>query len=108
MAVVTALVYIPLRQQGKRYAMPFLLACAVVHALSELWMALTTPAETLVFLMEAAHSLTSVVIASLAGGRIEVVIFVAAMLAGMIAARFISAAPASASPASASPAALKR
>ena len=47
-------------------------------------------------------------IASLAGGRIEVVIFVAAMLAGMIAARFISAAPASASPASASPAALKR
>lgn len=43
-------------------------------------------------------------IASLAGGRIEVVIFVAAMLAGMIAARFISAAPASASPASASPA----
>ena len=37
-----------------------------------------------------------------------ILIFVAAMLAGMIAARFISAAPASASPASASPAALKR
>ena len=70
LGIVAPLVYIALRQLGKRHAVPFLLACIMAHALSELWMAFTAPVETLFFRMETAHASAAVQMASALGGAV--------------------------------------